>query len=260
MKISLIISTYNWPKALRLCLESVRQQTRMPDEVIVADDGSKEETKELIAKEAETFPCPLHHAWIPDIGFRLARSRNNAIRTYCTGDYLIFVDQDIIMDKRFIADHERIAQHGYFVCGGRAKLGKNITERLLSGENIALNFKTEDLYRKANIIHAPWLHFITRFLYSWKPYYGRGANMAMWASDLKLVNGFDEDIEGYGGEDVDLFNRLLNSGVKKKYAQFCAIEYHLYHLRGKTSGVSHIYPGKKRCVHGLDSAEAAETV
>ncbi len=255
MKISLIISTYNWPQALNLCLNSVRLQTRMPDEVIIADDGSREETRDMIAEQAKTFPCPLHHAWIPDEGFRLSKSRNNAIRNYCSGDYVIFIDQDIILDRHFTADHERIAEEGYFVCGGRAKLEKAITDRLTTGENIHLGFFTQGVSRKLNTVHAPWLHGLTRNMYSSRPLYGRGANMAMWAKDLKAVNGFDEDIMGYGGEDVDLFNRLLNSGVKKKYAQFCAIEYHLWHKRGQLTEAKAVknfaIERKTSCVHGL---------
>lgn len=255
MKISLIISTYNWPQALNLCLASIRKQTRLPDEVIIADDGSKEATCELIARETETFPCPLHHAWIADMGFRLAQLRNNAVREYCTGDYIIFIDQDIILDANFIADHERIAQRGYFVCGGRAKLSKYITSQLLDGEKIPLGISTPDISRKKNIIHAPWLHFLTRYMYSWKPLYGRGANMAMWADDLNRINGFNEDITGYGGEDVDLFNRLMNSGVKKKYALFCAIEYHLWHKHEKVTEDKQVslfaIPGRTYCANGL---------
>lgn len=255
MKITLVVSTYNWPKALSLCLESIRQQTRIPDEVIIADDGSGEETRELIEHEAGTFPCPLYHSWIPDMGFRKAMVHNKALLTYCTGEYIIFIDQDIILDPRFVADHERIAERGYFVCGGRASLGKDISSRLLDNDNIHLGFSTPDIRRKVNTLHAPWLHFLTRYMYSWKPLYGRGANMAMWAEDLKLVNGFDEDITGYGGEDVDLFNRLLNSGVRKKYAQFCAIEYHIWHKRDAVPADKAVrlfaIPGRTMCVHGL---------
>ncbi len=80
MKISLIISTYNRPEALRLSLMSAKVQTRIPDEVIIADDGSKENTRELIKNFAKDFPCPILHAWQEDKGFRLAESRNNALR------------------------------------------------------------------------------------------------------------------------------------------------------------------------------------
>ena len=134
MKISLIVSTYNWPEALNLCLKSIMIQTRMPDEVIIADDGSKDETKTLIEHMQKDFPCKLKHAWIPDEGFRLALSRNNAIRTYCTGDYVIFIDQDIILDKKFVEDHERLATEGCFVIGGRTKLSSLLSKKLLKSK------------------------------------------------------------------------------------------------------------------------------
>ena len=133
---------------------------------------------------------------------------------------------------------------------------KLITDRLTTGENIHLGFFTQGVSRKLNTIHAPWLHGLTRNMYSSRPLYGRGANMAMWAKDLKAVSGFDEDIVGYGGKDVDLFNRLLNSGVKKKYAQFCAIEYHLWHKRGQLTEAKAVknfaIEGKTSCEHGLE--------
>lgn len=255
MRISLIISTYNWPDALRLCLLSVMSQTRLPDEVIVADDGSTNETRELIDKFKTVFPCPLKHAWIPDEGFRLAASRNNAVRTCCTGDYLIFIDHDILLDRNFIHDHERIARPNCYITGGRAKLLKPITLLLLHGGKHKLNLLTRGINRKVNTLHLPFLHPLTRYMYSWKHLYGRGANMAMWKSDFEKVNGFDEDLQGYGTEDVDLFNRLENNGVHKKYAQFCAIEYHLFHPRGKVSKLNHDKafnePNRKRCRNGL---------
>ena len=48
--ISLIIATYNWPEALRLCLDSILRQTILPSEIIIADDGSDERTTKLIHK------------------------------------------------------------------------------------------------------------------------------------------------------------------------------------------------------------------
>ena len=119
MKVSLIISTYNSPGMLRLCLMSVAKQIIMPDEVIIADDGSTEETKELIEEFTNILPCNVKHAWQEDRGFRLAESRNNALRM-CEGDYVVFVDGDIIMERHFIKDHKKLAEKGYFVKIGRA--------------------------------------------------------------------------------------------------------------------------------------------
>lgn len=58
MKTALLITTYNWPKALELVLYSVLHQHVMPDEVVIADDGSTEETKKLIDRYAEKMPVP----------------------------------------------------------------------------------------------------------------------------------------------------------------------------------------------------------
>lgn len=233
MKISLIVTTYNWPEALSLSLESIKRQTRMPDEVIVADDGSGEETRKLVEEMRRGFPCPLYHSWIPDKGFRIALSRNEAVSRYSTGDYLIFIDQDIILDRHFVADHEAMAERGCFVAGGRVKLLPELTKRLTHGEICHLGIFTQGLARRVNIIHALWLHPLTQYLYCWKPLYGRGANMAVWRDDFYKTNGFDNRLNGYGVDDTDLFNRLLNMGVRKRYAQFCAICYHLYHPRDK---------------------------
>ena len=48
MKLTLIITTYNWPESLLLVIESIKRQTILPDEVIIADDGSNSSTKDLI--------------------------------------------------------------------------------------------------------------------------------------------------------------------------------------------------------------------
>ena len=48
MTTTLLISTYNFPVALNLCLESITRQIVQPDEVIIADDGSGKETQKLV--------------------------------------------------------------------------------------------------------------------------------------------------------------------------------------------------------------------
>jgi glycosyltransferase involved in cell wall biosynthesis len=50
VKTSLILSTYNWPEALDLCLKSIMLQTMFPDEILIADDGSTSSTLEIIKK------------------------------------------------------------------------------------------------------------------------------------------------------------------------------------------------------------------
>ena len=80
IRTSLILSTYNNPQVLALCLESIRQQKHLPDEVIVGDDGSTDETRRLLDSLRTDFPVPLIHVWQEDDGFRLAKIRNKVHR------------------------------------------------------------------------------------------------------------------------------------------------------------------------------------
>ncbi len=77
--VSLIVTTYNRADALRQVLLSVLDQSVLPLEVLVADDGSRNDTKEMIESLAVTYPVPLKHVWQEDVGFRLAMIRNRAI-------------------------------------------------------------------------------------------------------------------------------------------------------------------------------------
>lgn len=104
MTVSLIIATYNWPEALELSLMSALNQSQLPNEILVADDGSTEETKQLVEKYKAISKVRLLHVWQEDEGFRLAKIRNRAIAA-CTGDYVIQVDGDIIMHPDFVKDH-----------------------------------------------------------------------------------------------------------------------------------------------------------
>ena len=70
--ISLIVTTYNNSPFLEIVLKSVLRQKVYPKEVVIADDGSGEETKRLIERYRQMFPVPLVHSWIPDCGFRLS--------------------------------------------------------------------------------------------------------------------------------------------------------------------------------------------
>lgn len=74
MTVSLIISTYNWPRALYLCLDSVMQQTVMPSEILIADDGSGMSTRDVVKHFENISPVPVRHIWHEDNGFRLAPS------------------------------------------------------------------------------------------------------------------------------------------------------------------------------------------
>ncbi|MET0331109.1 MAG: glycosyltransferase family 2 protein, partial [Dyella sp.] len=232
MKVSLIVLTYNWPQALARVLAGIAAQTRLPDEVIVADDGSDEPTRQLIETTARDFPVPLRHLWQEDRGFRAARARNRGIAA-ASGDYVILLDGDMLLHPAFIADHLMLAAPGFFLQGGRIKASEAETQRLLAGKAPVFapwseaDFDVFDGIRRHYAFRQPSLA-------RWKARQRRGGrvmscNMSFWRQDLLRVNGFDERMEGYGAEDRELAARLENAGVRRRQLKWAALAVHLEH-------------------------------
>lgn len=259
-KVSLIVSTYNRPDALNLCLQSIAKQSILPDEVVIGDDGSTEETRKLIESFQANFPVPLIHVWQEDKGFRLAMSRNKAVAA-CSNEYIIEIDGDLILHHQYVADHLEFAQKGYFLKGGRVNLSKKVTDNYCkSGKLPAINFFTKGLLRRINSFHCLPLSRYLAPRYKKNRILGLGCNMSFWKDDYIRVNGYDEFFEGWGGEDYDFACRLMNSGVKRLYLKFSGIVYHLWHndlhMHNKDKNTQYYNEKKKqqvtRCEDGVD--------
>jgi glycosyltransferase involved in cell wall biosynthesis len=225
---SMIVSTYNRPAALSLCLQSIAKQTVLPSEVVIGDDGSGEETRALIEQMKRDFPVPLVHVWQEDKGFRLAMCRNRAVA--CSrGEYIIEIDGDLILHRRFTEDHLSFARPGCFLKGGRVNLDRKLTDQLCQSRILPrIHVLTSGLIRRTNAIHCLPL---SRWL---APRYQKdrialGCNMSFWKEDYIAVNGYDEFFEGWGGEDYDFARRLMNRGTEKLHLKFSGIAYHLWH-------------------------------
>ena len=188
---SLLISTYNWPEALRLCLMSIKEQVILPDEVIIADDGSTEETSKLIKEFSNDFPVEIKHVWHPDEGFRLASIRNKGIAA-ASGEYIIQIDGDLILHSHFVADHLQLKKPGHFVTGSRVLLSQGSTEKLIFHQSIDLKKWS---INKKNHFNGFRSRFISRLLanrYKIKgkhSFFVKGCNMGFWKNDLMKVNG-----------------------------------------------------------------------
>lgn len=228
MKISLLISTYNNPKALKAALEGVGHQTRLPDEVLIADDGSDDQTWNLIKDFQKTLSMPIRHLWQPNEGFRASMIRNKAIAE-ASGDYIVQIDGDILMHPKFIADHEKAAKKGYFACGSRVIVEKELTEDIFKGETpLVISYSSKGIRNRKNAVRSPLLGKLYNLFPGAKLKY-RGCNMGFWREDLLTVNGYDETYVGWGCEDHDLIFRLMNVGVKPLQLRHKAICYHLWH-------------------------------
>jgi len=223
LSVSLIITTYNRPDALELVLLSAFSQTSLPDEIIIADDGSSEDTRNLIEKMRDISPVPLLHAWQEDDGFRAAASRNNALRL-AKSEYIILIDGDMILNRNFIKDHKIFAKHNQFIQGSRVLLNKSKTQKSILEKTIDFGFFSQNISNRMNALHYPILIEPRDKLKGI-----RTCNMAFWLDDAKKVNCFNEEFVGWGREDSEFAVRLLNFGVKRKNLKFGAIQYHLWH-------------------------------
>ena len=235
MKISLIITTFNRPAALELVLFSVARQTMMPDDVIIADDGSTKETAEVIKKFTKLINVPIIHSWQENKGFRLSRSRNLAV-TKSKNEYLVFIDGDMILHKDFVKDHVKFAKKGFFLQGSRSFITEDFTDKLILNKHLKLpSIFSKNLKNKMNFFRAPLL---TRIVYLFKNRQQkkiRTCNFSLFKQDLINVNGFNEEFKKWGQEDSEFVERLYNSGIYRRNIKFSALQYHLYHQEGKAN-------------------------
>lgn len=263
---ALIITTYNRPDALTAVLESVLAQRVLPDEVIVADDGSGAETEAVVRRYQSRFPVPLRHSWQPDDGFRLAESRNRAIAA-AQSDYIIMIDGDMVLHPEFTADHKRAAKKGLLVQGSRVVLTPGKTDRLLADPTRCrvlkwyekgLETRWEKRFSACRIPplsalllrreKAHWFHGI------------RGCNTGFFREDAAAVNGFNNRFVGWGREDSEFAARFFNNGGKRANLKFAAVAYHLWHREAERAALpendrllAEAVDGKLvRCPDGLD--------
>jgi len=254
-KTSLVISTYNWPEALELCLKSCLRQTVAPDEILVADDGSDHRTEELVARYRSLSRTPIIHVWQEDTGFRVGSIRNKAIAR-ATGDYIIQVDGDVILHPDFVHDHIAVARAGRFVSGSRVLLGPEYSAALLENRSIDVKVWKQDVSNRLNALRMPW---VSPAFARYKPEVTRGCNMAFWRADAICVNGYNELIQGWGSEDYEFGIRLWHIGVQHFSLKLSGIVYHIYHNvrardRAETNLVlANLTQNRRllRCKHGI---------
>ena len=237
MNLSAIISTYNSPEWLEKVLVGFNHQSYKDFEVIIADDGSSQPTKDIIELYKKKVQYPIVHVWHEDLGFRKCTILNKAITASST-DYLVFTDGDCIPHYEFMQTHYDKREKGYFLSGGYFKLPMNIskaitaddiiTERCfnikwLKSHGLPSSFKNTKL--KFSKPFSAIMNSITPTNASWN-----GHNSSGWKEDILAVNGYNEEMR-YGALDRELGERLMNAGIKGKQIRYSAICIHLDHAR-----------------------------
>lgn len=241
MRTELILTTYDSPGPLLLCLASVARQQALPDTICIADDGSGPQTAEAIAAFAAAHPAlDIRHVWHEDRGFEKGAILNKAIAS-AQAEFLVFIDGDVLIHPIFIARHLELARPGRFSTGSLIRLDAAATARV-----------TEDLVTSGRVFDRGWLRAAGAIdrLGTWlktmpfpKPVMNAleilspvqkalcGANASAFRADILKVNGYDESIK-YGGGDKEFGVRLRNAGIRGRHLRFTAPLVHLDHPRG----------------------------
>ena len=224
---SLIITTYNWHEALELVLLSVLRQKQLPDEVLIADDGSSDTTALLIKDFKKKFPIPITHVWHSDKGNRKSKILNKTI-VKAQGDYIIQVDGDIILHSSFVKDHLQLAQKGCFLYGSRANIKESFLPTLFQTKQCNFHFFSKGITKRSRLFRL----VMPGFFYKKEAYRSskfRGCNVSYWKQDCIEVNGYNEAFTGWGMEDSEFIQRMLHKGVMGKRLKNRALSYHIYH-------------------------------
>lgn len=257
LHIAVIVTTYNRPDALAAVLEGYLAQTDRNFEVLVADDGSKPETAQVVNDFQSRANFPIQHIWQEDDGFRAAAIRNRTLAA-TTADYIIFTDGDCIPLEDFVARHRLLSESGCFLSGNRVLLSQVLTRQVLS-EKIPIHAWHFVEWIKARILGhinrlTPLLHLPDfGWLRKRAPQRWQGAktcNLSAFREDLLRVNGLDESYTGWGQEDSDLVVRLIRAGLINKSARFAAPVLHLWH---KENDRSHLAENERRLQQVLNA-------
>jgi glycosyltransferase involved in cell wall biosynthesis len=239
--VTVILSTYNSPGSLEKVLHGYALQTFRDFEIIIADDGSTQDTALTIERLRKYLSIDLLHVWQPDEGFRKTRILNRAISA-ARGNYLVFSDGDCIPRQDFIETHVKYSEANRFLSGGCLRLPLALSERLsvndvTNGRVFSLKWLIRQgvrpNYRFAAFAAPASINMLLNQLTTTKPSWN-GHNASAWRSDLIKVNGFDERMR-YGGEDRELGERLANMKLRPRQIRFFAICLHLEHGRSYVS-------------------------
>lgn len=234
--IAVIVSTYERPDALDAVLRSLAEQTYRRFEIVVADDGSGPETRELVADRAEGPGPRVRHVRQEDRGYRLARIRNRAAAA-TEQPYLVFLDGDCLVRPDYVERHARLAEPRHFVHGSRVRLDPGLSRFAIAREHAAIERWSAARWlgewlrgrvdRFTPLLRVPLGPLRRTSPRRWRGV--KGCNLAVWRSDFLAVNGFDEGFEGWGFEDNDLVVRLLRHGVRRKEGRYAVPVLHLWH-------------------------------
>lgn len=237
MRTSVIISTFDKPRYLERTLAGMGSQQHAPDEVLIADDGSGEETRAVVRRFRESVSFPVIHVRQEHSGWRKCRIVNRCLHE-CSGDYVLFTDGDCIHRRDWVAAHLAFARPGRFLSGGDLRLNNVVTGKITI-DDVATGRAFGARWLMAN--GMKWRRSMVKLLtprsiapladwINFTPARFGGSNASCWRADAMRAGGLDERF-GWGKEDAEMGQRLRNAGLSTHHIRYNAICLHLDHAR-----------------------------
>ena len=244
--LSVVIATYEWPEALEAVLASLAEQSDQSFDVVVADDGSRPATAELVGRWQSVFPGRLEHVWQEDDGHRKSRILNLAAER-ARGEYIAFLDGDSVPRRRFSAAVRRAAIPGWFVASKRLHMSASLSRRVIDERRPVWRWSAlrwlvgsphevfaahRETGRRVGVLlpirdrRRPWRPGQAEFS---PPFNAFGFCFGVFRRDFERVNGFDMRFRSWGGEDVDIAIRLRRLGLRCGWPGPDATMLHLWH-------------------------------
>lgn len=272
-KVSLLLATYEMPKHLELVLAALSRQRFRDFEILLCDDGSGPETRNVVREAARSMAIPLTHLWQENKGFRKCRILNEAIRR-SKGELLVFLDADCVPHRDFIGDHFATRESGTFGAGRRveisARIGAKLTPRAIRRgyfDRPRLRVLLDEFFGETE----HWNRTIRWGTNGWvRSALGldrvvdlKGCNFSVAREDMLAINGFDEAYEGYGREDTDVEIRMLHLGLRRRSLKGIALQFHIWHeRRGFTPANESLLETARtsrriRCERGIEGGDAS---
>lgn len=228
---SVVICTYQRPGHLRRCLLSLALQRGLSEgfEVVVTDDGSLDETADVVADFADSVDFPIAWTTHAHDGYHAARTRNDGVRL-ARGRYLLLLDGDCIVTNDHLAQHLEFRRPGVVAAGDFCRLDEAASERVTDAVVVSGEFQhwgpASERKRLAARHRKAWFYNLVR--HPRKPAL-IGNNVGVWHDDYRRVNGFDENYRDWGCEDDDFGQRLRWAGCRLHSILGRTCTYHLWH-------------------------------
>lgn len=232
---TVIVATYENPKALRLVFEGLRRQTHSHFEILVADDGSGRDTERTIERFASQSALVVRRVWQPDRGLRKSRILNRSILA-AAGEDLIFLDGDCVPGPRFVERHLDLHEPGTYRSGSCILLGDTASaaltaEAVARGALDGLGSLRPGNRRARRLVATalPGLPTLLDRTFAADPVGFHGGNASVARVDALAVGGFDERLARF--EDKDFGARLRRHGLRGTSVRYRIPVWHLHHER-----------------------------